>query len=559
MHMSNFLCNFAAQNDKCMKKSTKITLWVVGCLFAFCALVIGMMDAGLSYVAKKEIKQHLADMPEIDASVGNIHVLLFSGTVVVKDIHFATCAFAHKADTDEVPLAPGLRADIPTLSVGPISYIRLLKDKNFWTYNITIDKPRLTFYLDEKHPENSFPTFPKDTNMANADQFLKRIDINRIRLNKFCGQIKSTKTPLDVAVDSLSVTVNDLAYLLQEQQFLYNDSDYSVSLAAARVTIPDGTAALEAHNLKTKDQGPLTLGYTRFRNIKSIFALADKADEPTTWIDLEVNSVKTSPLNPIRKALKQDYTLASLTADVKRMHVKRDNRHNYKEPVPTPQQFLQQVPVPFTVQSVKANVRKIEIEMYLQKENPGKLQLQDIQASLANISNRKNAVWDCKAHAPVGEKGIVDAEFKLHMDKDSHFDLSLNGTDIQASFLNPFIRPLVGISLDCQINQIETAYSGDDKKATGTFCLLYNGLAIQAHKEDKVPFSVVTKHANTITTVANSLLTKSNPTVVDIKPRKYSVEWERDVMKDYPLYLFGPCIIGAVQTMLPGLYVHKQI
>lgn len=542
-----------------MKKGTKITLWVLGSLFVLITLVIGAMDTALSYIAKKEIHQQLANMPDIDASVGNIHVLLFSGTVVVKDIHFATCAFAHKADTDIVPLQPGLRADIPTLSVGPISYIRLLKNKNFWTYNISIDKPRLTFYLDEKHPEKSFPTFPKDTTMANADQFLRRIDINRVHLNKFCGQIKSTKTPLDVSVDSLSVTVNDLAYLLKEQQFLYNDSDYSVSLTAARVTIPDGTAALEAHNLKTKDQGPLTLGYTRFRNIKSIFALADKANEPTTWIDLELNSVKTSPLNPIRKALNQDFTLESLKADVKRMYVKRDNRHDYKSPVPTPQDFLRQVPMPFTVKKVEATVRKIDIEMYLQKENPGTLSLKDIKASLANISNRKDAVWLCQAHAPVGEKGIVDAEFKMHMDKDSHFDLSLNGTDIQASFLNPFIRPLVGISLDCQINQIETAYSGDSKKAKGTFCLQYTGLAIQAHKEDNVPFSVVTKHANTITTVANSLLTKSNPSSVDVKPRKYSVEWERDVMKDYPLYLFGPCIIGAVQTMLPGLYVHKQI
>ena len=542
-----------------MKKATKITLWVLGSLFALCALVIGAMDTALSYVAKKEIASHLADMPQIDASVGNIHVLLFSSTVVVKDIHLATCAFAHKSDTDEIPLAPGLRADIPTLSVGPISYVRLFRDKEFWTFNISIDDPSLTFYLDEKHPENSFPELPKDTTMANADQFLRRIDINRIHLNRFCGQIKSTKTPLDVAVDSLSVTVNDLVYLLQDKQFLYNDSDYSVSLAAARVTVPDGTAELEAHNLRTEDQGPITLGYTRFRNIKPLFALADKAQEPTTWIDLEVNSVKTSPINPIRKALQQDYTLASLSADVKHMLVKRDNRHNYKEPVPTPQEFLWQVPVPFSVQSVKANVRKINIEMYLQKENPGKLQLENIKASLANISNRKNAVWLCQAHAPVGEKGIADVEFKLHMDKDSHFDLSLNGKDIQASFLNPFIRPLVGISLDCQINQIETAYSGDGKKAKGEFCLQYQGLNIQAHKEDKVPFSVVTKHANTITSVANSLLTKSNPSSVDIKPRKYSVEWERDVMKDYPLYLFGPCIIGSVQTMLPGLYVHKQI
>jgi hypothetical protein len=74
-----------------------------------------------------------------------------------------------------------------------------------------------------------------------------------------------------------------------------------------------------------------------------------------------------------------------------------------------------------------------------------------------------------------------------------------------------------------------------------------------------VPFKVITKNAGIINSVANSLLPKSNPTSVDIRPREYYVEWKRDVWSPFPLYLFGACINGAMKTFLPGLFVHEQV
>ena len=76
---------------------------------------------------------------------------------------------------------------------------------------------------------------------------------------------------------------------------------------------------------------------------------------------------------------------------------------------------------------------------------------------------------------------------------------------------------------------------------------------------DNIPYKIVTKNANTFTTLANTLMPKSNPTAVDVHPRAYEVEWKRDVWKPFPLYMFGPCINGAVETLLPGLYVHKEV
>jgi len=87
----------------------------------------------------------------------------------------------------------------------------------------------------------------------------------------------------------------------------------------------------------------------------------------------------------------------------------------------------------------------------------------------------------------------------------------------------------------------------------------YQGLDIKVHKEDNIPYKIITNNADLFTGIANSLIPKSNPTAVDIHPRKYAVEWNRDEWKPYALYMFGPCIDGIKMTMLPGLFVHKQV
>ena len=94
--------------------------------------------------------------------------------------------------------------------------------------------------------------------------------------------------------------------------------------------------------------------------------------------------------------------------------------------------------------------------------------------------------------------------------------------------------------------------------AGGTFKLLYHGLKVQVHKEDDIPFKIITRNAGTFTQLANTLVPKSNPSTVDIRPREYFVEWKRDEWKPFPLYMFGPCIDGIKKTMLPGLNVHMQ-
>jgi hypothetical protein len=396
--------------------------------------------------------------------------------------------------------------------------------------------------------------------LEKAGVWLKSFRVRHINIDRFTAHLHSTSSPLVLKADSLSLECHDMAYDFADSLFTYNDSVYELSLAAAEVNLPDGLMAMEVHNLSTADQGPLNLGYTRIRNIVSHKKMAELIHEQFTWIDLELNSVTTSPFNPLRKALAQDYTLDEIKADVRRMHVIRDERIAPKVPFVTPQEFLRTIPVTFAVKKVTSVAHKLDVELYTTAVNCGKLNLKGpMYATMTNVTNKPGAVWHNRAKAPFGDKGHVEASYDIHMDRKSSFDLSIHGKDLNLENMNPFIRPLVGITCAIHVKQLDADYSGDQTIAKGAFCMQYHGLDIKVHKEDNIPYKIVTKHADFFTSAANSLLPKSNPTSVDIRPRKYAVEWTRDVWSPYPLYLFGPCIDGIKKTMLPGLYVHKQI
>lgn len=543
-----------------MKKSTKIALWVVG---SFVVLVIGAFlaaDIIASKVVKREVSRVLADMPGAEASVGHIYLHLLSGSAIVTDITFRTNELSLDPDSASADgLVPGMGIHIHRLAVWNIDYVQLLKHQRLDIYKIELDDPVIALCLDEKNPSSLLPKLPKDTTLDKADNLLSAIAVEHIEVENLRAWMRSTSSPLNLKVDSFSVECRDIAYSFADSLFTYNDSVYALSLGSAKVALPDGMMAMEVRDLYTNNQGPLTLGYTHIYNTVSHKVMAKKAKDYITWIDLELNHLTTSPLNPVRKALAQDYSLDRIDVDIRRMQVFRDQTIGPKEPFGTPQEYIRQIPVPFRVKQVEALARKIDVQLATTDINVGQLHFKDIRLWLSNITNRSGAVWTNRAKAPWGDAGTVEATYTIHMDKASTFDLSLAGEALELDIMNPFVRPLVGITCECHVNRIDAAYSGDKVKANGTFCMQYKGLEVKVHKEDNIPYKIVTNNADLFTGVANSLIPKSNPTAVDIRPREYAVEWKRDVWKPYPLYMFGPCIDGIKMTMLPGLYVHKQV
>lgn len=541
-----------------MKKGVKISLWIAGTLVVLGTVVFLCADIIVSRVVQKEVSKTIAQLPGVKAEVGHIYLNLISGSAVVKDISFSTNSL-ELADSIDGQHAPGLALRIPKLAVWNISYRELIRNHSIAIRKISIDDMDVLAFLDEKHPESLLPLLPKDTTMEHASQWLQAVGVKAVELNDFQAELRSTCSPLFVTVKDLSVAGHDIAYNLVDSVFTYNDSVYELSLGACELHTPDGLFAMELHDLYTADQGALQLGYTHFYNSISPQKLADKMREPTTWIDMELNSVETSPFNPIHKAMNQDYTLESLKTSVKRMHVYRDDRYAPKVPFMTPQAFLRQVPVTFLVKQIEAEVEKIDVYYSSTNVNCGEIHAGKARAHMSNVTNKPGATWYNVAKAPFGKEGQLVAKYNMIMDKAETFELDVHATHIEAHDINTFLRPLVGMTCECHVDALDTHYKGDKIQASGDFCMQYHGLEVKVHKEDDIPYKIVTKNAGAFNSIANTLIPKSNPTAVDPAPRKYQVSWKNDVWKAYPMYLFGPIIDGVVETMLPGLFVHKQV
>lgn len=532
-----------------MKRPYKIALIVLGIMFAvFAALFIGA-DVAVSRLVYREVNQALAALPGCEASCGPVRVRLFSGTAEVEDLRFAYHGEpVHKKDTT----GPGIEVRVGQVAVGRVFYSLLLR-RQVLVSDVHITDPQLELWLDDKHPESCFPKL-EDQGLAKAGEVLRSAEVQQLHVTDAVLRLHSLRTRLDAAVDSCSLTLYSLAY---DSVFSYCDSVYHLSVAHASVTMPDGRMRIDTRSLMQTDQGPLTLGATRIAHTMPRRRLGDMVKEPVTWMDMRLDSVSTSPFNPLRKALAQDYTIERVNAVVGQMDIFRDTRYKPKHPFPMPQTELCRIPVTFRVGQAQAKIQHINIELASTDNNCGKLHLGHISAMVQNITNRRNATMRINGSCPL-ESGFAKAEMSMTMNTDCDFSATLHAHGVDASMLNPFLRPLVGITLDMHIDTLDTRYTGNSVKANGRYRMLYHGLEIKVHRDDDIPYKIVTRNAGTINTLANSLLTKSNPTIVDYAPRAYKAEWKRDEWQPFPLYLFGPCIDGTVKTLLPGLNVHMQ-
>ena len=118
---------------------------------------------------------------------------------------------------------------------------------------ISIDEPELLVYLDEEHPAELLPSFPEDTTLKKASTWLERVDVRYIEVNKSTGHLHSVRTPLVVAVDSLSVECRSMSYTFADSVFTYNDSVYELRIEGIAVQLPDGESALEVKDFETED------------------------------------------------------------------------------------------------------------------------------------------------------------------------------------------------------------------------------------------------------------------------------------------------------------------
>lgn len=553
-----------------MKRATKVGLSIFAVLIVVIAVVFICADVWVSKLVNNRIQGALENTAPYKVSVGPVHVHFFSRIVTVRDIYFSTDTLSRdtlpKNKKDRIP---GVQIRVPHVTIGPVSYVRMLREKNLSFYSLYVSEPEIIYYyapIPKPLPQRAVTqksapadTIKQDTaTIATVKRFIERVNLHHLRVKNASLRYYDLSSRLSMRVDSASIGLNNLGYCLLDSSYTYNDSVYDVEVGAFYITLPDGLSRAEVHAIHYEDDGPIQIGYTRYANTIGKAALADLKKIPVTWVDAQVNSIQTAP-KPLRAFLNEDYAIPSVNVDVRRVDLYRDVRYKPVKPYPMPQEAILGTQASIHIGKVDLNVRKLNVEYALTLENVGKLTIDKLKGTITNISNRRDDVMKAAVEGKIGEKGKLGIAINFIMNDDAVWNCSLNASDFEVSALNPFIQPMVGISMNCHVDELKTQFKGDKIAAEGEFMMLYNDFSLKVHKEQNIPIKILKNNAGFINSVANNLLPKSNPSSERKAPRAYRVKAKRDEWKPFPLFMFGPVINGAVKTLLPGLFLSDKI
>ena len=493
-----------------MKKSVKITLWVVGIVAGLIILLETCADVAVSSIATKKARAAIesAELP-FTVEFGRIHVLLMSGTVEVTDIRFA--ANGKQLNTKEVDTVD---VTLPDLSIRGIRYFDFIRNR--------------------------------------------RATVNSVKVHNLSAMYKAKKTKMSVKMDSLTVTLHDLYYNLKDSTYGYNDSIYSLKFKHLAFVDPKGLMGIDAHDFKTKNAGALTIGATKIGHTMGKRQLGPIVKEPVSWLNLQLSSIEIAPMNILRyENFLKGVHISKITVKGDKLETLRDLRYKPTKPFPMPQEAIMQLKYPIAIDRVDVAVKAIDVNVLMTDKNCGELKVGKLNATVRDFCNKKGSVMKVDLSANLGD-AQANGQFKMHMDNDCHFGLDLYGKDIQTANLNKLLRPLTSMELDCTVDSLRASYTGDKVKAGGKVMMAYHGLSGKVYKGDEIPFKVISQNAGALEYFVNHLIPKSNPRNDSKEPLTFNVEWEKKPEQAFGFYMVGPLIMGAVQTFLPGLFQNKK-
>lgn len=465
-----------------------------------------------------------------------------------------------------------IHAGVQSVVVGGFDAAKFNQIKQMEIRSVHFYNPFINVVVDETASPQSQKTTQEEMEVLNdrlqhinvelATKFITGLDIDSILVHNATCDIQSSVTSFKVLADSLYVALYGLGYsLVDEVPYHYNDSVYQFYLGHASIITPDSLTAISTSAIRYDNGGAFSIGPTRVRNIVNKWRLGPILNQgPVTWIDLSLNSLRTSSKNILRElfTIEDGFFLDSIHADIQSMSIFRDVRQQPIKPFTLPQTSLLRLSYPFVINHVDAKVHQMNIEVALTKQCVGHLNLNNLRAKLSNVTAIRNSTIVLDAHCGVGG-GIADARIELDVKPTCDWRINLKARDMNLHFLDEMLYPVVGLKAGADVSSLVANYHGDNQIANGTFCMQYDNLSIQAFKDSQSPFTIVGDLSGLINSASKTLLNKRNPRRPDKEPLAYQVQWKNDPWQQPALYYIGPIIDGCIKTLLPGLFVHKRV
>ena len=269
-----------------MRRFNRVVLLVVVVVGAAIVIAYGGLSATLSRVATREVSKFLAQLPEGEASCGEISFNLLTGTAHVNDVRYT-----YRAEAADEQQRPGIDIQIGRVEVSRVLY-SILNDNKITVHDVSLIRPSVELWMDEKQPEGCLPAFMTDRTGKQFHMPDIEAELDVLLIEDASMQLHSVRSPLDVAVNHCSLSMQGLGY---DSIFHFNDSVYSFSLESASVTLPDGRSRFMTQDIRLQAMGILSIGATRYVNTTDQ-TLADRIPSA----DIRIKRLEAGPLSHSR-------------------------------------------------------------------------------------------------------------------------------------------------------------------------------------------------------------------------------------------------------------------
>jgi len=533
---------------------------------------------GSSAISNLGFRDLRATMPDstMYIKVKRAHTDKSTSSVVINNVEFATDVtipedeMFHKVTVDTLRLDGIVLPDLRQKREATASALRIIKPKYFGL-------------IDEgATPDSTVQNQPDPHNLEKQrkalgiiKQFFDGAALDRVSIEDGAAEFSSLVSNMKCRADGLNISLNEISYDMSSNIYnleevtglKFNDTAYSVQLGHVEMLIPDSTIYLSTNNFKHENAGPISLGRTFITHAIDKWDIAHRnGDIPTTWFSMVLDTFHTSAVHPINFTGKLRHesrvALDSVIAVIDTMTIFRDMRFKAKEPYVMPHKPMLSIDsalaATFSIGAVDAKINRMNVYMPMTDTCIPYLALDSIWGSLRDLSLARGGNINIIGGGKLGS-GVATVEANIGLRPEYPWNINLKAVGLDLSALNGLTYPVVGLNVGGMVHELRAEYSGDSLKANGVMMMRYNDLSAVFSKHSPSPYKFIGKNYKFFNSCARTLITHNNPTRNGRKVRAYKVSWKNDPWNPAALYMVGPIIKGAIESLLPGLFVHNKV
>lgn len=517
-------------------------------------LLAAVGDGILSYFGARELRSALSEVPGARIEFGSLRLALLPGNVVLRDVK------AESRDSSQAS-APGILAQVDEIRLTGVQWLRALTRGELQVGSLHLKRPTLEVDLpsekaNSQEGQESVPA-PEKADSAAPAGLLKALFLSEFQIREGTVRLRGLESSLRLETSRLDLSLRDLSYHLADSLFAFNQERYRILLDSLDFTDEAGLSRIQAGRIETADAGPLNLSDLRLSVPYPKRKLADRMGKVAVmWYDVSLDRLCTNALNLPQLIQGDSIRVDSVRIEGSKAFICQDDRYPPAVPYPTIQEGVNSLSLPLQIGCIDARLKEFTFEWVTEHIHSGELPMRNAHILIRNVSNAPDNTMEMFVNLGMGKGSSLALSLWTRNDRKEHIRGQVVAKNLDVSLLDPFLRPLFGITAECRVHQIDGSFSGDKHGTTGELCMLYDGLSVHAWEDS--PYQVISSTSGLINFFAPLVLPKANPSREGAEPSRAKIQVERDPMVPYPGYLVQMLVSGMKNTLLPGGKVKKK-